>query len=170
MSVAGRPEPDLQPRDERTALVQRLDRYRSIAAAALADMPWEQASVRLLPATDLTIAGIVRHLAWAEDRWFQGRLLGLPMPAPWDVPGADDPDRSMRLTPEDTAVGILELYASACNRSRAAVARCDSLDDVAVVPSFGVGPVNLRWILVHMIDETARHAGHLDLLRDGSRR
>jgi hypothetical protein len=44
--------------------------------------------------------------------------------------------------------------------------RFDSLDAVAAVPSYGKGPVNLRWILVHMIDETARHAGHLDLLRD----
>lgn len=62
---------DLQPPDEVTALLQRLDRYRAIAAAALADVPWQQASARLLPATDMTIAGIVKHLAWAEDRWFQ---------------------------------------------------------------------------------------------------
>lgn len=41
-----------------------------------------------------------------------------------------------------------------------------SLDQAAVVPSFGRGPVNARWILVHMIEETARHAGHLDLLHD----
>lgn len=41
-----------------------------------------------------------------------------------------------------------------------------SVDYVAAAPSFGIGPVNLRWILIHMIDETARHAGHLDLLRD----
>lgn len=164
--VTGTAEPDLQPTDERTALVQRLDQYRAIASAALADVPWEQASERLLPATDMTIAGIVRHLAWAEDRWFHGRLLGLAMPAPWDTPNADDPDQSIRLVPGDTTDGVLDLYASACDRSRAAVARCRSLDDLAVVPSFGIGPVNLRWILVHMIDETARHAGHLDLLRD----
>lgn len=146
--------------------MQRLDQYRAIAAAALVGVPWEQASVRLLPATDMTIAGIVRHLAWAEDRWFQGRLRGSPMPEPWNAHGADDPDHSMRLTSGDTTEGIVELYESACERSRAAVEGCGSLDDVAVVPSFGVGPVNLRWILVHMIDETARHAGHLDLLRD----
>jgi hypothetical protein len=157
---------DLQPKDERTALVQRLDQYRSIVAAAVVDVPWPQASARLLPATDLTIAGIVKHLAWAEDRWFQGRLLGLPMPAPWDRPGGDDPDRSMRLAPDDTVAGIVRLYATACERSRVAAASCESLDQVAAVPSFGRGPVNLRWILVHMIDETARHAGHLDLLRD----
>jgi hypothetical protein len=146
--------------------VQRLDRYRAIATAALVDLTWDQASTRLLPATDLTIAGIVKHLAWAEDRWFHGRLLGSRMPAPWHVPGADDPDHSIRLASGDTIDGIVQLYSSACERSRVALRRCDSLSHVAAVPSFGIGPVNLRWILVHMIDETARHAGHLDLLRD----
>jgi hypothetical protein len=72
----------------------------------------------------------------------------------------------MRLAPGDTVDSIVELYSSACRRSRAVLADCDSLSDVAAVSSFGIGPVNLRWILVHMIDETARHAGHLDLLRD----
>ena len=132
-------QPDLQPEDERTALVQRLDQYRAIAIAALIDLEWEQASTRLLPATDLTIAGIVKHLAWAEDRWFQGRLLGAEMPAPWDVPGADDPDDSMRLAPGDSVDRIVELYASACERSRSALGRCDSLSEVAAVPSFGIG-------------------------------
>jgi hypothetical protein len=158
--------PDLQPEDERTALVQRLDQYRAIVAAALVDLEWEEASTRLLPLTDLTIAGIVKHLAWVEDRWFQGRLLGVPMPPPWDAPGADDPDQAMRLASDDTVAGIVQLYSSACSRSHSALACCDSLDHVAAVPSFGIGPVNLRWILIHMIDETARHAGHLDLLRD----
>ena len=114
------------------------------------------------------MAGIVRHLAWAEDRWFQGRLLGAAMPPPWDRPGVDDPDASMRLASDDTVDGILTLYDTACERSRRATAGCSSLGQLAVVPSFGKAPVNLRWILVHMIEETARHAGHLDLLRDVS--
>jgi hypothetical protein len=162
--------PDLQPQDERIALVQRLDQYRAIARAPLVDLEWEEASTRLLPASDLTIAGVVRHLAWAEDRWFQGRLLGTEMPAPWNVPGADDPDSAMRLSPGDTVEGIILLYSEACRRSREALARCDSLSVAAAIPSFGIGPVNVRWLLVHMIDETARHAGHLDLLRDCLRR
>lgn len=161
---------ELQPADERTALSQRLDQYRAIVKTGLVDLDWEQASTRLLPATDLTIAGIVKHLAWAEDRWFQGRLLGVQMPMPWNSPGADDPDAAMRLDPEDTVDGVVQLYSSACERSREAAGRCSSLSRVAAVPSFGTGPVNLRWILVHMIDETARHAGHLDLLRDSLRR
>lgn len=86
------------------------------------------------------------------------------------MPGAVDPGQAMRLTSDDTVAGIVELYSSACSRSRSALGRYDSLDHVAAGPSFGVGPVNLRWILVHMIDETARHAGHLDLLRDCLRR
>lgn len=159
-------QPDLQPGDERTALVEHLDRYRAIAVAALRGLDWEDASTRLRPATDLTIAGIVKHLAWAEDRWFQGRLLGVRMPAPWDAPGADDPDHAMRLAPDDSVESIVALYSAACERSRAALCRCASLSEVAAVPSFGIGPVNVRWLLVHMIDETARHAGHLDLLRD----
>jgi hypothetical protein len=66
----------------------------------------------LLPATDLTIAGIVKHLAWAEDRWFQARLLGAEMPAPWDVPGADDPDYAMRLASGDSIVELTRRRAS----------------------------------------------------------
>jgi hypothetical protein len=158
--------PDLQPEDERTALAQRLDHYRATATAALVEVEWTDASRRLLAATDLTIAGIVKHLAWAEDRWFQGRLLGAAMPPPWNAPGADDPDQAMRLDLGDSVEGIVELYSSACERSRSALAQTESLSQVAAVSSFGRGPVNLRWILVHMIDETARHTGHLDLLRD----
>jgi hypothetical protein len=157
---------DLQPADERTALQQRLDQYRAVALTTLVDVPWDKASTQLLPSTDMTIAGIVKHLAWAEDRWFQGRLVGTEMPPPWDQPGADDPDRSMRLVAGDTVDSIAALYMAACERSRRTVAMCTSLGQLAAVPSFGAGPVNLRWILLHMIDETARHAGHLDLLRD----
>jgi Protein of unknown function (DUF664) len=85
---------------------------------------------------------------------------------PWDSPGADDPDAAMRLAAGDSVDVIVALYDAACSRSRAAIAMCESLSRVAAVPSFGRGPVNARWIVVRMIDETARHVGHLDILRD----
>lgn len=69
----------------------------------------------------------------------------------------------------DTVERIVELYATACARSRSALDRCETLDATAAIPSFGKGPVNARWIMVHMIDETAHHAGHVDLLRDSLR-
>jgi hypothetical protein len=68
--------PDLQPGDERTALEQRLDQYRDIVSSKLADLDHVKATSRPLVATDLSISGIVKHLAWAEDHWFQRRLLG----------------------------------------------------------------------------------------------
>ncbi len=75
----------------------------------------------------------------------------------------------MRLAAHDTADGIADLYTSACARSRDVVARIASLDEPAAVPSFGRRRVDLPLILVHMIDETTRHAGHLDLLLDAAR-
>ena len=69
------------------------------------------ASTRLLPATDLTIAGIVRAPGLGRGSLVPGRLLGVEMPAPWNVPGADDPDRAMRLAPDDSVEGIVELYS-----------------------------------------------------------
>jgi Protein of unknown function (DUF664) len=159
--------PELRPADERTALERFLDHYRNIVTGKLADLETAQASAHALEATDLTVGGIVKHLAWAEDRWFQGRLLGLELPEPWaSAPLAEDPDWPFHSSQHDSVNEVLSLYAAACARSRAAAGRFDSLDAVAAVPSFGKGPVNLRWIFVHMIDETARHAGHLDLLRD----
>jgi hypothetical protein len=89
--------PELRPADERTALEQFLDQYRHIVTSQLADLDHAQASARVLVATDLTVGGIVKHLAWAEDRWFQGKLLGLELPEPWaSAPLADRRDRSPR--------------------------------------------------------------------------
>jgi Protein of unknown function (DUF664) len=167
MSDPGPWFPELRPADERTALEQFVDRYRNIVTSKLADLDHAQASAHALPATDLTVGGIVKHLAWVEDRWFQGKLLGLELPEPWaSAPLAEDADWPFRSSRHDSVAAVLSLYSSACARSRAAAGRFDSLDAVAAVPSYGKGPVNLRWIFVHMIDETARHAGHLDLLRD----
>jgi hypothetical protein len=159
--------PELRPAEERTALEQFLDQYRHIVTSKLADLDQARASAHVLPATDLTVGGIVKHLAWTEDRWFQGKLLGLELPEPWaSAPLTEDPDWPFHSSRHDSVDEVLSLYSSACARSRAAADRFDSLDAVAAVPSYGKGPVNLRWIFVHMIDETARHAGHLDLLRD----
>ena len=158
--------PDLQPIDERTGLVQRLDQYRYVVVAAISDLDERQASHRPLPATDLTVGGIVKHLAWTEDHWFQAKFLGVSLPEPWaSAPLAADPDWPFRSAMRDSVPGLMGLYTAACVRSRA-VAASIALNAPAAAVSFGIGPVSLRWILIHMIDETARHAGHLDVLRD----
>ena len=74
-----------------------------------------------------------------------------------------DPDPEFRLEPGNTVERLLTDYQEACEWSRATAAG-HALDDIA--PHFRMGEVSLRWIYVHMIEETARHAGHADMLRE----
>ena len=160
--------PDLQPATERVALEQHLDFCRQAVVVRVDDLDDDRASRQPLPATRLTVGGIVKHLAWVEDRWFVGKLLGQPLPEPWrSAPLADEPDWPFESSRDDTVSDVVALYGAACQRSRDAAAGYDSLDAVAAVVSFGKSPVTLRWLLVHMVNETAWHLGHLDLLRDG---
>ncbi|MFD1084591.1 mycothiol transferase [Micromonospora andamanensis] len=84
----------------------------------------------------------------------------------WSAPLDVDADWDFHSAGEDSPADLRALYVAACQRSRRAAAGHPSLSDRAAKPSFGGGPVSLRWIFVHMIEETAQHRGHLDLLRD----
>lgn len=162
--------PDLQPADERIALEQRLEEYRRVVAGQMSAFGDEAAGSNVLAATPMTPAGILKHLAWVEDRWFQGKLLGEELPEPWrSAPLDDEPDWPFTSAVDDSVESLQALYRDACDRSRGAADGFHSLDAFAAVPSWGVAPVNLRYIYVHMIDETARHAGHLDLMVDAVR-
>lgn len=152
--------------DERTTLEQFLNFYRRVVLANIEDLDEARASCRVLPATDLTVGGIVKHLAGVEDLWFRRKLLGLPPAEPFASAPSDVRDWAFHSSVHDSVATLRDLYERACDRSRAAAALFDSLDAPAAVASFGTGPVTLRWVFVHMIEETARHAGHIDLLRD----
>jgi uncharacterized damage-inducible protein DinB len=117
----------------------------------------------------MTISGIVNHLRWVEAWWIEAVLLGREI----NDPGTDDdPDREFRIAVEMPLAEVLADYRAACARHRSLVASLD-LD----TPSRGAldwrsEPVTLRWILLHLVEETARHNGHLDILRelaDGAR-
>jgi uncharacterized damage-inducible protein DinB len=153
---------------ERNTLEQFLDGHRRTVLARLDRVSDGQAAARLLAGTDLTIGGIVKHLAHMEDLWFTHKLLGRAFPEPWaSAPGRpDDEDWAFHSAAADSVESLRALYAAACARSRAAAAGFPDLDDRAALVSFGKAPVSLRWLLVHMISETAQHAGHLDLLMD----
>ncbi len=141
--------------------------YRGGILAALADLDDAAAGRRVLRASDLTVAGIVVHLAHMEDLWFSERFLGQSACEPWASAAYDDDlDWDFHAGATGGVDRARQLYATACERSRVAAATAIDLDVAAKVPSFGAGPVTLRWIYVHMLEETARHAGHLDLLRD----
>lgn len=160
-----RTDPGLRT-DERTTLCEFLDHQRETLLLKVSGLDREQMA-RRLPPSDLTLAGLVKHLAYVEDAWFHHRMLGEDRPEPWaSAPFEDDPDWELQSAIEDEPDELVALYLAACERSRAAVARFESLDQESVVVSRFTGePFSLRWILVHMIEETARHNGHADLLR-----
>ena len=155
--------------DERSTLAASLDTHRADVVSRLDRVPPAHAAARLLPGTDMTIGGIVKHLAQMEDLWFTHKLLGRDFPPPWaalESPSSEE--WAWRSAASDSPASLRTLYAQACDRSRAAVASLDGLDDRAALISFGKDRVSLRWMLVHMISETAQHAGHLDVLMDAT--
>jgi len=120
-----------------------------------------------LPPSSLTLGGLLNHLAKVEDVWFRVRFAGLPTAA-WraDAASPAEPDWDFTtagsLEPEE----LRERYREACAASRAVVAQAPDLDRPSAQPRRDGPHVDLRWILLHMIEETARHAGHADLLRE----
>jgi len=118
------------------------------------------------PPSTLTLGGLLHHAALNEDWWFTVRLTGATPPPPWDgVDWDSDPDweftRAGSLTPE----AVVAQYRRSCARSDAALVGID-LDSPAAVANRDGGRFNARWVVLHMIEETARHAGHADLLRE----
>ena len=94
------------------------------------------------------------------------------MPEPWrSAPFDDDPDWELHSAVDDPPEALLAQYRESCDRSRAATAEvlaAGGLDALSVAESRrpGEGRFSLRWILLHLIEETARHNGHADLIRE----
>jgi len=107
-----------------------------------------------------TLLGLVKHLAAVDYSWFCTTFGRETEPLPFDP---DDADADLRVNPDETTADIVEFYRRARAAADAAIDELD-LDDVGTA-WFG-DPVSLRWVLIHMIEETARHAGHLDILRE----
>ena len=145
---------------EREVLDAFLDHYREVVVRKARGLTEEQLRIRHVPSAT-TLAGIIRHLTGVERGWFQHRLAQRPMDELDPNTGGREP--SWELDPDDTIDRLVADYEAACEESRRIAAGME-LDDA--VPSPRLGQVSLRWILVHMIEETARHAGHADILRE----
>jgi uncharacterized damage-inducible protein DinB len=117
---------------------------------------------RKLTPSGLTLLGLVKHLAYVERGWFQETFAGRELYSP-ETP--DDPDADWRIEPGESTAEILELYRQEVREARQIVAAA-SLDDVAQKKSYRGNRFSLRWIILHMIQETARHNGHADILRE----
>ncbi len=118
----------------------------------------------------MNLGGLLKHLAYVEDHWFSRTLFGNAPRAPWDsVDWDSDPDWDWHSADQDSPDALRRLWQESVDRSRSytsEVLERGGLDQAAEREwSDGRAP-NLRWILVHMIEEYARHNGHADLLRE----
>ncbi|MCB0916503.1 MAG: DinB family protein [Actinobacteria bacterium] len=144
--------------DERAILRSKLDFHRKLARHRVSCLGDEQAKARLVPSLT-TPAGILSHLAAVERYWFVKVFDGQPWVPPWS---ADDPDADWRVG--DVPVSqIVADYADAVATANRIIAAHDLEERAKDSSRFDAG-VTLRWILVHMIEETAQHNGHLDIL------
>jgi uncharacterized damage-inducible protein DinB len=145
-----------------------LDFQRETVLLKCEGLTAEQLSRAAVPSSGLTLGGLLNHLALVEDTWFRVRMLGEePQPLWRDVDWDADPDWEFRTAAAIDPDELRERYRSACERSRAAVRSIGDLDRLSVAVSRRTGDhFDLRWIVLHMIEETARHAGHADLLRE----
>jgi uncharacterized damage-inducible protein DinB len=122
---------------------------------------------RPLPPSSLTLGGLLNHLALVEDSWFRERFAALPEQEIWaGVDWEADPDFEFRTAADLAPDELRQRYRDACARSREVVARAEGLDQLGAQPRRDGTRWDLRWLLLHMIEETARHAGHADLLRE----
>ena len=160
----GRPEPPLAG-DEAATLVGFLDYQRATLAWKCRGLTDEQLRIAL-PPTNMTLGGMLKHLARVEDGWFADVVAEGGKPEPW---------AAMEWAAEwDNAAGdsgdeLRRLWEERVESSRAIVARELAAGPAALDTTHpawgGQGFPSLRWVLVHMIEEYARHNGHADLLR-----
>jgi hypothetical protein len=162
MTVVPRPPGDS---DERTQLNGWLDVQRSLVRMKCEGLSEADAHRKMLPTSPLmTMAGIVAHLRWVEYSWFHLNLLGTPETGqtPWTEDGHPDAEMFVDDVP---LAQLLDEYDGECARSNAIVAE-HSLDALERGTERQAEPGSVRYILCHMIEETARHVGHLDIIRE----
>jgi hypothetical protein len=144
---------------ERAQLLAFVHDNRSEIVTLLDGLTEEQARARLVPSAT-TLLGIVKHCSFVERVWFHVSLAGRSREEVGVPEAADD---SWVLEPQDTIASVLADYRTARAEADEIAAPYD-LDDLAVHNRRG--PLTLRWIYAHMVEELARHAGHGDILRE----
>ncbi|EOD64139.1 DinB family protein [Amycolatopsis vancoresmycina] len=145
---------------ERDILTTMLDHHRATVAWKAGGLTVEQSRQVHLPSELMTVAGLVAHLTLNEWFWFGVVVDGEE--DTWEEKLEQDPDAEFRVPAGTTVEQLLADYEKQCARSREIIANRSFDDEVTHKDE----TFNVRWVLTHMIEETARHAGHLDVLRE----
>lgn len=137
---------------EKATLVGFLNYLRRAMVSNLEGAPEPQVRTAGVP-SGTSVLGLVKHVTYVERFYFLGE----------DV---SDWNATFRPTPEDTVEGVLSSYQDAVSRANEIIDACENLEQPAPRSARPQSAPSMRWILVHMIEETGRHAGHADILRE----
>jgi uncharacterized damage-inducible protein DinB len=144
---------------EKESLKVSLDRHRDAVLWKLEGLGDDDLRRPMVP-SGTSLLGLVKHLGSVEYGWFCETFGRDTEPLPFDE---NDPDSDMRARPDETTEDVLAFYG----RARAAADRViDELDVEDTGTAWFGETVTMRWVLIHMVEETARHAGHIDILRE----
>jgi uncharacterized damage-inducible protein DinB len=153
---------------ERADLLESLARTRHFLRHTARDLTDEQAAQRP-SASELSVGGLIKHVTLTERQWIRFIQAG-PSAMAWDQSSAGDWLSAFRMVPGDTLAGLLEEYAEAAEETAALVAGLPGLDAAQPLPEAPWFPPGARWsarrVLLHVIAETAQHAGHADIIRE----
>jgi uncharacterized damage-inducible protein DinB len=157
--------------DEVTSLRGFLDHHRDTFRMKCAGLTQAQLA-QALPPSDMTLGGMMKHLAIVDQSWFEDDFAGRGLMPPFDtVDWEADRDWEWHTAKDDSPEELLALFDEACRRSDAVLDEALApdgvgLDGLSAAVDEERGQFSLRWILLHMIEEYARHNGHADLIRE----
>ena len=148
--------------DERSVLLQMLHYAQDTAVMKVSGLSQDLARTAPLPTSPLmSPANVLNHLRWVERSWVNADLFGGEDDRPWTP---EKPDAEMEEGSVLPIEDVIALYEQEAARTRAVFAEVDL--DMVRRGELPAQPVTARWILLHLIEETARHNGHLDILRE----
>ena len=151
---------------ELSLLVQYLDYQRETVLSKTDGLTRQQLAQRHLP-SELTLAGLLYHLSLVEEDWMEVRFSGLPDREPWaTVDWNADPNWEFRTAVDLEPEQLRGRYREACERSRQVVAAAAGPEQLSVRALRDGRHFSLAWVMLHLIEETSRHVGHADFLRE----
>ena len=158
-----RGEPTRSLEDPREILLQQLSYYRASLLAKLDGLSEDQLIASILP-SGWSPLGLLKHLVFVERRWMQWGFDAEQVPDPW---GDHDPDsEGWLVTPEDTVADLTARLAAIAAGTEAVASQAELTQRARLGGRFSSDPPTLGWILAHLLQEYARHVGHLDVVRE----
>jgi uncharacterized damage-inducible protein DinB len=149
-------------------LLDALAKHRALLCRTVRDLSDEQAAQRTT-ASELCLGGLIKHVSTVEARWIRFILEG-PSAMAWDPGNAGDWSAGFRMLEGESLAGLLSDYEKVAHHTSEVVATLPSLDASQPLPEAPWFPPGERWsarrVLLHVLGETAQHAGHADIIRE----